>query len=286
MSEPRYPCVHVAVPVTESDVVSSVLWDAGATGLEERDATTMDAAAGDGVTLVAHFDEEADALEAVGLVTARFDGRFVPTVEHIVGDDWRERWKAFFHTTRVGERLVVRPSWETHDAREGDLVIVLDPGQAFGTGTHETTRLVMRELEARVSGGEHVLDVGCGSGILGIAALKLGAARVVAVDVDPIAVRVTDENAEINGVAIEASTTLIEDVPGRYPIVLANIRSPILIPMTESLVAHLTPGGVLVLSGLLAEEESEIRAVYDAHLRFDGVRRDGDWIALAYRSEE
>ncbi|MEQ8457729.1 MAG: 50S ribosomal protein L11 methyltransferase [Sandaracinaceae bacterium] len=286
MSEPRYPCVHVAVPVTESDVVSSVLWDAGATGLEERDATTMDAAAGDGVTLVAHFDEEADALEAVGLVTARFDGRFVPTVEHIVGDDWRERWKAFFHTTRVGERLVVRPSWETHDAREGDLVIVLDPGQAFGTGTHETTRLVMRELEARVSGGEHVLDVGCGSGILGIAALKLGAARVVAVDVDPIAVRVTDENAEINGVAVEASTTPVEDVPGRYPIVLANIRSPILIPMTESLVAHLTPGGVLVLSGLLAEEESEIRAVYDAHLRFDGVRRDGDWIALAYRSEE
>ncbi|GAB5547556.1 MAG: 50S ribosomal protein L11 methyltransferase [Sandaracinaceae bacterium] len=286
MSEPRYPCVHVAVPVTESDVVSSVLWDAGATGLEERDATTMDAAAGDGVTLVAHFDEEADALEAVGLVTARFDGRFVPTVEHIVGDDWRERWKAFFHTTRVGERLVVRPSWETHDAQEGDLVIVLDPGQAFGTGTHETTRLVMRELEARVSGGEHVLDVGCGSGILGIAALKLGAARVVAVDVDPIAVRVTDENAEINGVAIEASTTPVEDVPGRYPIVLANIRSPILIPMTESLVAHLTPGGVLVLSGLLAEEESEIRAVYDAHLRFDGVRRDGDWIALAYRSEE
>lgn len=286
MSEPRYPCVHVAVPVTESDVVSSVLWDAGATGLEERDATTMDAAAGDGVTLVAHFDEEADALDAVGLVTARFDGRFVPTVEHIVGDDWRERWKAFFHTTRVGERLVVRPSWETHDAQEGDLVIVLDPGQAFGTGTHETTRLVMRELEARVSGGEHVLDVGCGSGILGIAALKLGAARVVAVDVDPIAVRVTDENAEINGVAIEASTTPIEDVPGRYPIVLANIRSPILIPMTESLVAHLTPGGVLVLSGLLAEEESEIRSVYDAHLRFDGVRRDGDWIALAYRSEE
>ncbi|MEQ8726825.1 MAG: 50S ribosomal protein L11 methyltransferase [Sandaracinaceae bacterium] len=286
MSEPRYPCVHVAVPVTESDVVSSVLWDAGATGLEERDAITMDAAAGDGVTLVAHFDEEADALEAVGLVTARFDGRFVPTVEHIVGDDWRERWKAFFHTTRVGERLVVRPSWETHDAREGDLVIVLDPGQAFGTGTHETTRLVMRELEARVSGGEHVLDVGCGSGILGIAALKLGAARVVAVDVDPIAVRVTDENAEINGVAVEASTTPVEDVPGRYPIVLANIRSPILIPMTESLVAHLTPGGVLVLSGLLAEEESEIRAVYDAHLRFDGVRRDGDWIALAYRSEE
>lgn len=286
MSEPRYPCVHVAVPVTESDVVSSVLWDAGATGLEERDATTMDAAAGDGVTLVAHFDEEADALDAVALVTARFDGRFVPTVEHIVGDDWRERWKAFFHTTRVGERLVVRPSWETHDAREGDLVIVLDPGQAFGTGTHETTRLVMRELEARVSGGEHVLDVGCGSGILGIAALKLGAARVVAVDVDPIAVRVTDENAEINGVAVEASTTPVEDVPGRYPIVLANIRSPILIPMTESLVAHLTPGGVLVLSGLLAEEESEIRAVYDAHLRFDGVRRDGDWIALAYRSEE
>lgn len=284
MTEPRYPCVHVAVPVSESDVVSSVLWDAGASGLEERDATTMDRSAAEGVTLVAHFAEEADAVSAVDAVMARFDGRFTPTLEHIVGDDWKERWKAFFHTTRVGERLVVRPSWESHEAREGDLVIVLDPGQAFGTGTHETTRLVMRELERRVKGGEDVLDVGCGSGILGIAALKLGAARVVGVDVDPIAVRVTDENAAENGVAIEASTTPVEEVEGSFPIVLANIRSPILIPMTQALVARLAPGGVLVLSGLLAEEEAEIRAVYDAHLTFDAIERDGDWISLAYRS--
>jgi len=205
-------------------------------------------------------------------------------VTHVVGDDWKERWKEFFRPTRVGERLVVTPSWEEHEAREGDVVITLDPGQAFGTGTHETTRLVLAELEARVRGGEAVLDVGCGSGILGIAARLLGAVCVVAVDVDPVAVRVARENAAVNGVSIEASTTPVERVDGRYDLVLANIRGPILIPMAGALAARLAPRGALVLSGLLVEEEAEVREAFDRELAYEGRRVEGDWLALVYRS--
>lgn len=282
MSEPQYPTLHVRVSAEELEIAGAELFELGASGLEERDSTTIDGAAGAGTLIVAHFPDESSAREAERVLSGRHDA----SVHFIVGDAWREKWKEFFRPARVGERLVVRPPWEPWEAAPQDLVITLDPGQAFGTGTHETTRLVMRALETLVADGDEILDVGCGSGILGIAALLLGASRVVAVDVDPIAVRVTHENAEVNGVAIEASTTPIDDVEGRYPVVIANIRSPILIPMVEALAARMAAGARLVLSGLLVPEEDEVRAAFDARLEF--VRRDvdGEWLALTYQRED
>ncbi len=272
---PRYPIVRVRVGAREVDAVSGALFDLGATGVEERDDTTMDRVEG-GVELVAHFDDEATAEEAIEELAPR-----EATLDFIVGDDWKERWKEFFKPARVGERFVVRPPWEEVEPRDGDLVLTIDPGQAFGTGTHETTRLVIREIERIGETGE-VLDVGCGSGILAIAALLAGASRAVGVDVDPIAARVTLENAELNGVTIEASTTDVADVPGRFPLVLANIRAPILIPMAPALEAR--TAGHVVLSGLLVTERDEVREAFDA--RFDLVRElvDGDWLALTYRA--
>lgn len=277
MSAPRYPTVHVAVSADDADVASSILWDAGATGIEERDATTLDKSEG-GVTLVAHFESEEDAREAVALLAPRH-----ATVEHIVGDEWKERWKEFFKPTRIGRRLVVRPSWEPFSPEVGDVVITLDPGQAFGTGTHESTRLVLAEVDALVSGGERVLDVGCGSGILSIAALLLGASEAVAVDVDPIAVQVTDENAAHNAVAdrLRASTTDVGEIEGSFELVLANIQSGVLVPMAEALMSRLKAGGHLVLSGLLAPESQEIRAAFGA-LSFVREAREGEWIALVF----
>jgi ribosomal protein L11 methyltransferase len=267
------------VRADDAELASSILWDAGATGVEERDATTLDRSLSGEVTLVAHFETDEAALEAIEALAPEHTGR----LEHIEGDEWKERWKEFFKPTRIGRRLVVRPSWEAFAPEPDDVVITLDPGQAFGTGTHESTRLVLAEVDALVRGGEHVFDVGCGSGILGVGALLLGATDVVATDVDPIAVDVTRENAEINGVAqrLCASTDDLAEVRGVFDLVLANIQSAVLVPMAPALMEKVGPGGSLVLSGLLAPEEQELREAFGA-LRFVRVTHDRDWIALVF----
>lgn len=278
MSEPRYPVVRVEVDAADAESMGVTFFEHGASGVEEQDETTIERAAPGRSVLVAHFPEESDARAAADALGGELG--------FIEGDDWRHAWKAFFKPTRVGERLVVRPTWEPWDAAPDDVILLIDPGQAFGTGTHETTRLVLALLESLVSGGERVLDVGCGSGILAIAALKLGAASARGVDVDPIAARTSLENAELNEVTFDASTTPIAEVDGAHELVLANIRSPILIPMKDALAARLAPGAKLVLSGLLVTEEDEVRAAFDEVLGFVERRVDGEWLALVYARDD
>ncbi|UJR78473.1 50S ribosomal protein L11 methyltransferase [Sandaracinus amylolyticus] len=283
---PRYPTVHVEVPENDVDDASAMLWELGASGVEERDASTLDKPSEGGALLVAHFDDEDEAQIAAETLVGEERG-WRARVEHIVGDEWKHRWREFFKPTRIGNRLVIRPSWEQVDAREGDVVLTLDPGQAFGTGTHETTRLVLAELEWWVRGGEHVLDVGCGSGILSIGALLLGAADAVAIDNDELAIDATNENAEANRVAdrVNASTTPIEEIEGTWGLVVANIEARVLLPMAEALMARVAPGGMLVLSGLLLQDEDDIRRVYAA-MEPVARRQERDWIALTFRAPE
>ena len=194
MSEPRYPYVHVDVSPEEVEEVSYLLWELGALGVEERDASTLNKQAGvtSEVTLVASFADDAAAQSAIDELVPR-TGR----LEHVVGDAWREAYKQYFKVTRLGPRLVIRPSWEPYTPSPQDVVVTVDPGRAFGTGTHESTRLLMAALDERVRGGERVLDVGCGTGILAICALKLGAKSALCIDVDPDAIEVTRENAAL-----------------------------------------------------------------------------------------
>jgi len=276
MEEPQYPYLHVDVEPEEVDEVSYLLWELGALGVEERDATTLNKGTG-AVTLVASFDTDAAALAARDGLMPRS-----ARLEHVVGDGWRDEYKKYFKVTPLGARLVIRPSWEPYTAASGEVVVTVDPGRAFGTGTHESTRLVMRELDARVRGGEAVLDVGCGTGILAICALKLGAAGALCIDVDPDAVEVTRENAVFNDVqaTVRADVTPVEEVGSEFDLVLANIQATVLIPLAAPIAARVRRGGLLLLSGILVGQEDDVRAAYPG-FELLSAPVEGEWIALS-----
>ncbi len=278
---PRYPYVHLETTASASELVTAILFELGASGVEERDETTLSRNQG-GVLLVASFDDEATALSAIEALKER--GHEHARLEHVEGDDWRDAWRAYFKPTPIGERLMLRPSWETIEDAGGRVVLTLDPGRAFGSGTHETTRLVLGEVERLVRGGEDVLDVGCGSGILGIAALLLGARSVRAIDIDPDSVAVTRENAAINEVSehLRASDESIDAIAGTFPLVLANIEAKVLIPIAPELAARVAPGGVLVLSGILVPQKDDVLAAYPG-FACESAPVQGDWTAIVLR---
>jgi ribosomal protein L11 methyltransferase len=213
-----------------------------------------------------------------------------PTYRELDPADWSEEWKRFYDIQHVGSRLVVRPSWLEYQPTEDEVVVELDPGAAFGTGQHETTRLCLAAIERIVQPGGTVLDVGCGSGILAIAAAKLGAGHAIAVDVDPEAIRVTEENATINEVnsKIEAAVGSLGDLwpwPERPPrdvaVLIANISSGIVLRMLGAIGDALSPDGHAVLSGFLAKDAPEIEAaVRAAHLTVLGTATEGEWACL------
>lgn len=204
--------------------------------------------------------------------------------------DWAEAWKTFFPVLRVGRRLVIRPTWRDHRARTDDVVIALDPGMAFGTGLHPTTRLCLAALEPLVDDGRldgaRVLDVGCGSGILAMAAIRLGAKAALGVDTDPIAIEATLANGRRNrlGRRIRAREGSIPTGEPSFDVVVANLIASVLVTRAPSLFAELRPGGSLVASGIFVDREAEVRTAFEAAgLEPTDRSVDGDWVALTCR---
>jgi ribosomal protein L11 methyltransferase len=280
---PRFPYVVVDVTPAEADEVSALLFELGAQGVEERDASTLVRGGAAGVTLVASFATHDEAKEALGELPEPWAGR----LEEVVGDAWRDEWKKHFRPFDLCEGIVVRPPWEPWEEARGFQVLTLEPGRAFGTGLHETTALVAEALRVRKGelAGAPILDVGCGSGILSLVALALGAARARAVDVDPDAVLVTRENAVRNGFEgrVTADTTDVRALDGQWPVVVANIEASVLKPMAAALRACVAPGGLLVLSGVLVPQADDVRAAYAAFELEDSPSR-GEWTALVLRA--
>ena len=249
--------------------------------MEQRDAGTLVRGSHGKVTLVVSFESREDAESAL----AALDAGFAPRIVRLEGDAWKDEYKKYFHPFRICPGVVIRPPWEeATDVQPSEKVLILEPGRAFGTGLHETTSLVCEIVSQRAVAGM-VLDVGCGSGILGLVAIVLGASRVRAIDVDADAVAVAKENAERNGLfdRFEADTMDVTKLAGAWPSVLANIEAGVLVPMAPALTARLAPGGLLVLSGILQTQEEHVRAAY-THLEHLETRAKGEWIALAYRS--
>ena len=208
----------------------------------------------------------ADAVASFSVDLSGIDGALVHTPVP-VSDNWKTEWKRFFKAQRIGRRLVVRPPWEqVEDPRASDVDIVIDPGMAFGTGMHETTRLCLSALEKIDNFSTRILDVGCGSGVLSIAVAKLGAEFIAAIDVDEAAVTATRENAEANRVhrKIEASSTLIQDIDETYDTVIANILSSVLVAISSNLYDRTRTGGTLLLSGILTEEAEYVSEHFES----------------------
>jgi ribosomal protein L11 methyltransferase len=287
--------VRILVDSKQAEPLSDALIEVGAlsVSLEDADAGTVDETPLFGepdyptAELWQHsiaavlLDEHADVADMLA-AAAKQAGIPVPTeytIETVAEQDWVRLTQSQFEPIPISLRLWIVPTW--HDAPDSNAInLKLDPGLAFGTGSHPTTRLCLRWLDAHLQGGETLLDYGCGSGILAIAAAKLGAARVDGVDIDAQAVTASRDNAELN--AVDAHFCLPGELaPGQYDIVVANILTNPLKGMAPLLAGRVRPGGQMVLSGILAEQAEDVMMVYREWFVFEPPAIDEGWVRLA-----
>ena len=299
-----------------SDIVSDELMALGAAGTEIVDRADVPDPRQPGVYWELYDPAMVDAMPSDVLVKAWFErgeneertlenvrlrldqlraqdggqlGALTLDVSGVQDEDWSENWKKYYKPFRIGTHLVVKPTWEAYAARGDDLVIELDPGMAFGTGTHETTNMCMQLLEKHLKPGMRVMDVGTGSGILAIAAARLGAEDVLAIDIDPAAVKVARENIALNQVqarvrAVEGDLCKSEAMPCEMAV--ANIVADAICMLAGPLTRHLEKGGLLICSGIIREREADVqKAAREAgYAPVDRVEQ-GEWVALALANE-
>lgn len=278
--------ITVSVPLEYTDVASAIANMTVPYGIYIEDYSDLEQNAWD----IAHIDlideeliakdrtssiihiyiSECDnAAEALSFLKERLTAEGIPYEVGSIGvndNDWNENWKKYFHTIEIGDRLAVVPSWEDYENKDGRTVLSIDPGAAFGTGTHATTSLCLNILDQCVADGMEVLDIGCGSGILAIASVLLGAEKALGVDIDAQSVKTAKENAEINNITHKTEFIvgdLADKVTGKYNVVCANIVADIIIKLLPDVGQFMTEDGILIVSGIIDIRKDDVLAAVE-----------------------
>lgn len=277
--------VQVKTTAEAVEIVSNILYEAGVGGLAIEDPNDIEEISKsqgdtdwnfidsnlfkhdfDGILVKAYFPESEDLLDKIKLIKQNIEliqqynldgGLGEVTLAEVHESDWKDVWKKYYKPKKIGEKIVVKPTWEEYIEKEGDIVLELDPGMAFGTGTHETTTMCVRALEKYMEQGDTVLDIGCGSGILSIAAAKLGAKKAIGVDLDEMAIEVSNENVALNLVGEKVDIrhgNLLEVVDEKAEIVVANIVAEIIKIVAPDVKKSLKKDGVFIASGIILDK--------------------------------
>ncbi|MBQ3053661.1 MAG: 50S ribosomal protein L11 methyltransferase [Clostridia bacterium] len=292
------------------ELITAVLYETGVDGINIEDPSLIDEAnrnthdwdvmdediiakySEEKCLLKAYYSPEANIEEVLmqireGIENAKAFvdvGPATVTSSIVSEQDWENSWKKYYKPVYIGENIVIKPVWEEIPQKDGKIVIELDPGMAFGTGTHETTRMCLEVLERTIKKGDKVLDIGTGSGILSIGAVKMGAESCFAVDIDPVAVKVVGENAEINGVNDKITTVignLADKVTGKYQVVVANIIADAIIALSPDVRQFMAEGGVYITSGIIHFRlEDVVEKLKECGFEIREIIRQGDWAAV------
>lgn len=311
----KYIELQVTTTTEASDAVSNILYEEGAAGVMIEDPNDFKALntdrrkwdyveeelvkkLGEDVRVKGYFSAEEfsdNILKAVGKRVSGLDefgldkGNGLISTREVNDEDWANAWKQYYKPSKVGEKVVVKPTWETYSAKPGEVIVELDPGMAFGTGTHETTIMCVKLLEKYVKSGAAVFDVGCGSGILGITAAKLGAKKVVCVDIDEVSCKITRENAELNHVEEKVEVicgNLLDVVVGKADVIIANIIADIIISFSEDAGKFMTEGGIFISSGIIKDRRDEVLAkIREEGFAILEALEMGEWCAIAAKGK-
>lgn len=307
----KYIELQVITTTEASDAVSEILYDEGATGVLIEDPNDFKALnkdkkswdyveeelvklLGEDTKVKGYFIFDGFGKDVLKLIEKRVGkleefglekGKGIVTIREIDDEDWGNAWKKYYKPEKIGDKVVIKPTWEEYSAKAGEVIVELDPGMAFGTGTHETTIMCVKLLEKYVKSGSTVFDVGCGSGILGITAAKLNAGRVVCVDIDELSCKVSKENAEMNKVDDRLDIrcgNLLNVVSGKADVIIANIIADIIISFSKDAMSFLNKGGIFISSGIIRDRRDDVLE----KLRAEGfkvleVLSMGEWCAIA-----
>ena len=235
-----------------------------------------------------YISPEENPMEAVAFLRERYTAENIDSeimLNECRNEDWENNWKQYFHPIPVGEKLLIRPIWEDEFEAGDRAVLNIEPGLAFGTGTHETTRLCLETLEKHIRKGTTVLDIGCGSGILSIASLLLGAEKAVGVDIDALAVKTAQENGEVNGFKEPEYTilqgNLTDKVSGKFDVVVANIVADVIIMFCKDVASFMNDDAVFITSGIIDTREQDVIAAFDKYgFEIKARHTEGGWVCF------